>query len=136
MSALFEEFTNCYPLSKTLRFSLRPIGKTRDFIKERGLLQEDEELSKKYKYAKKIIDEYHKDFIDRKLRDFSFDKKDLKKIFDQYEKHQRCSSSNERKDIEKEIEKSQRISERRLLYALNPINYLGRISLEKSCRSG
>lgn len=34
-------FTNLYPVSKTLRFKLIPIGKTLENIKESGILEED-----------------------------------------------------------------------------------------------
>jgi len=64
----FNQFTNLYSLSKTLKFELKPIGKTLDFINEKGLLNEDEQRAESYKRVKKIIDEYHKKFIDSCLR--------------------------------------------------------------------
>ena len=36
-----QQFTGLYPLSKTLRFELRPIGKTLEYIKAHGLLEQD-----------------------------------------------------------------------------------------------
>lgn len=65
--SLFEEFTNQYSLSKTLRFELIPQGKTKEFIEKKGLLEQDEDRAKKYKNVKKIIDEYHKEFIEKSL---------------------------------------------------------------------
>ena len=56
-----QQFTKKYSLSKTLRFELKPVGKTLDHIREKGLLEQDEKRALKYKEAKKIIDEYHKD---------------------------------------------------------------------------
>ncbi len=78
------EFTNLYPVRKTLRFSLKPIGKTEKKIKEKKLLVKDEDLAEKYKQAKKIIDEYHKCFIDQKLSEFKFKIPDLKEFKNEY----------------------------------------------------
>ena len=60
-------FTNLYSLSKTLRFELIPQGKTLENIQEQGLLIKDENRAESYKKVKKIIDEYHKDFINKAL---------------------------------------------------------------------
>lgn len=62
-----KKFTNLYPLSKTLRFELRPIGKTLENIEKQGLLKTDEHRAESYIKVKKIIDEYHKAFIKRVL---------------------------------------------------------------------
>jgi len=67
------DFTGLYPLSKTLRFELIPQGKTKEFIEQKGLLIKDEERAEKYKKVKKIIDEYHKDFIEKSLNGLSID---------------------------------------------------------------
>ncbi len=57
------ELTALYPLSKTLRFELKPIGKTLDYIEQKGLIVQDEQRAEEYKQVKKIIDSYHKEFI-------------------------------------------------------------------------
>src|SRR3990167_4362164 len=66
----FSSFTNKYQLSKTLRFELIPQGKTREHIETKGLLQRDEHLTESYKKVKKIIDEYHKVFIEKAMKGF------------------------------------------------------------------
>ena len=38
----FNDFKNLYQLSKTLRFELKPEGKTLDYMQEKGLLNQDE----------------------------------------------------------------------------------------------
>ena len=43
-----DEFINCYSLSKTLRFSLIPMGKTEETFTEKLLLEEDENRAKEY----------------------------------------------------------------------------------------
>lgn len=67
MTQKFDDFIHLYSLSKTLRFEARPIGDTlRNFIKN-GLLKRDEHRAESYVKVKKLIDEYHKAFIDRVL---------------------------------------------------------------------
>ena len=65
-----EQLTNLYPVSKTLRFELQPIGKTRENIEKRGILQQDEERAENYKLVKGFIDEYHKQYIKSRLWNF------------------------------------------------------------------
>ncbi len=61
------DFTNLYSLSKTLRFELVPQGKTLEHIEKNGLLEKDNQRAGSYKLVKKIIDEYHKFFIENSL---------------------------------------------------------------------
>lgn len=65
----FNDFKRLYPLSKTLRFEAKPIGATLKNIIKSGLLEEDEHRTQSYVKVKKLIDEYHKVFIDRVLND-------------------------------------------------------------------
>lgn len=69
MAKKFEDFTKLYSLSKTLRFEARPIGATKDNIIKNGLLDEDKHRAESYVKVKKLIDEYHKAFIDHILAD-------------------------------------------------------------------
>lgn len=70
MKTAFEEFTGIYPVSKTLRFEAKPVGATMSHIIQSGLLEEDEHRAESYVKVKLLIDEYHKAFIDKVLRDF------------------------------------------------------------------
>ena len=65
----YEDFTGLYQISKTLRFEARPIGKTYENILKNGLIDRDEHRSRSYVQIKKLIDEYHKVFIDNALKD-------------------------------------------------------------------
>lgn len=67
----FNDFTGLYPLSKTLRFEARPVGATWYHIQQSELLNEDQHRAESYKVVKKIIDEYHKAFIDTVMDTFS-----------------------------------------------------------------
>ena len=66
----YSDFTNLYPLSKTLRFELKPIGKTKENIERNGILERDNQRAVGYKAIKKVIDEYHKAFIEQMLNNF------------------------------------------------------------------
>lgn len=72
MMGNFNDFIGLYPLSKTLRFELRPIGRTLQNIQDSSLIEQDQHRAESYKTVKKIIDEYHKAFIDRVLGTFCF----------------------------------------------------------------
>lgn len=65
-----EQFTNLYSVSKTLRFELRPIGKTKENIEQNGILERDNQRAVDYKAIKKVIDEYHKVFIELTLDNY------------------------------------------------------------------
>ncbi len=58
-----KQFTNLYQVSKTLRFELQPIGKTKENIEKNGILVRDEQRAKDYLVVKDLIDDYHKQFI-------------------------------------------------------------------------
>lgn len=66
----FSNFTNLYPLSKTLRFRLIPIGKTLKHFIESGILEEDQHRAESYVKVKAIIDSYHRAYIDKSLSGF------------------------------------------------------------------
>ena len=61
----YNDFTRQYPVSKTLRFELKPINETADHLAK--ILEQDERRAESYKKVKKLIDEYHKQFIERIL---------------------------------------------------------------------
>lgn len=80
-----KQFTNFYPLQKTLRFELKPIGNTLDNLKASGILDRDEERALDYKKMKEIIDEYHKKFIEDCLSSFDKDSlNDFNKALEKY----------------------------------------------------
>lgn len=65
-----DAFTNKYPLSKTIRFKLIPIGETYKFFQLNKMLEEDEERAEHYTVVKNLIDDYHRDFIGRAFAAF------------------------------------------------------------------
>jgi CRISPR-associated protein Cpf1 len=76
----FNNFTHQYSLSKTLRFELKPIGETADYIEDfksqylKDIVTQDQQRAEDYKVLKEIIDDYHRHYIEEKLSE-PFDKK-------------------------------------------------------------
>ena len=62
-NSLFSSFVNEYPVSKTLRFELIPVGKTLEHIEADGVLDCDAKRAEDYKKVKKLLDEYYKNWL-------------------------------------------------------------------------
>lgn len=84
---LADHFVGVYPTSKTLRFELIPIGRTKEYIERDGILDDDFHRAESYQKVKKIIDRYHKAFIDEALRELRLD--GLEAYADLYKKTKR-----------------------------------------------
>lgn len=81
MCNLYSEMINLCQLSKTLRFELQPIGKTKEYF-EKYVLENDERKANAYPFVKKYCDEVHKKLLMnvwKKLIEFHL-KKNLKNI--------------------------------------------------------
>ena len=106
----FNDFKKLYQLSKTLRFEARPIGSTLKHIIENGLLEEDEHRAQSYVKVKKLIDEYHKAFIDRVLNEgcLTIENKGNKDSLEEYYESYMSKSNDENvsktfKDIQENL---------------------------------
>lgn len=77
MSNLYSNFTNCYGVSKTLRFSLIPQFETREHILKNGILLSDKEKSVNYEKIKPILDKCHIKYIDKYMSIYSDDWNEL-----------------------------------------------------------
>ncbi len=73
-----KNFIGQYNLSKTLRFELKPVGKTLENIQKKELIQKDEDLAESYTKMKETIDEFHKDFIKNVLSNTTLNIENLK----------------------------------------------------------
>jgi len=91
-----DSFINQYSISKTLQFSLIPQGKTLDNFTKKNVISEDSKRSEEYKKVKKIIDRYHKDYIDRVLG--TLDEFDISEYKELYFKSNK--TDNDKKKIE------------------------------------
>lgn len=97
MDKNFDDFKRLYPLSKTLRFEAKPIGATLKNIIKSGLLEEDEHRAQSYVKVKKLIDEYHKVFIDRVLNEgcLTIENKGKKNSLEEYYESYMSKSNDE-----------------------------------------
>lgn len=59
-----------YPLLKTLRFRLIPVGETLKHFIDSGILEEDQHRAESYVKVKSIIDDYHRAYIENSLSGF------------------------------------------------------------------
>ena len=91
---LYDNFVGKYPLSKTLRFELVPIGKTMDNLVNSKLIEKDEHRDKSYSLVKKMIDEYHKQYIEKRLKGF---------VLSGLEEYARLYANLDKSDKEKEL---------------------------------
>ena len=86
----YSDFRNQYAVSKTLRFELKPINETADHMAK--ILEEDEHRAESYKKVKKLIDEYHKQFIEKILGKMVLPMDLLEKYAAYYRKNKREES--------------------------------------------
>lgn len=103
----FEDFKRLYPIQKTLRFEAKPIGSTLEHLVKSGILDEDEHRAASYVRVKKLIDEYHKAFIDRVLNDgcLPFKNKGEKNSIEEY--YESYTSKDKEEDSKKRFKEIQ-----------------------------
>ncbi|WKZ27757.1 MAG: type V CRISPR-associated protein Cas12a/Cpf1 [Candidatus Dojkabacteria bacterium] len=69
----FSDFTNLYPLSKTLRFELKPVGNTENMLMENNIVEIDKNRKLAYERTKPYFDKLHREFIQESLNNFEID---------------------------------------------------------------
>lgn len=94
-----EQFTNLYQVSKTLRFELIPDERTKAILEHSDLIAQDEHRAESYKLVKKIIDRYHKAYIDSVLGSMKLPLDSLEELYGLYSKTQK--SDADKKALEK-----------------------------------
>jgi len=94
-----KQFIGIYPVSKTLRFELRPIGKTQEWIKKNKVLDSDKQKVEDYPKVKALIDDYHKVCIRESLKDIHLDWNPLKTAI---EANRKDKNEETKKTLEKE----------------------------------
>ncbi|MCL1891525.1 MAG: type V CRISPR-associated protein Cas12a/Cpf1 [Coriobacteriia bacterium] len=65
----FERFVGVYPMSKTLKNRLIPVGRTEEFIRQRDIISQDEQRARDYEFIKERIDSFHAELIEDVLGD-------------------------------------------------------------------
>lgn len=120
--SIFDKLTKQYQLSKTLRFELKPVGKTINFLEK--VIKKDKTINEAYNQAKFYFDMLHRKFIEsaltkEKAKNINF--QEFAKIF--YRQNQIIkkikNEKKNRKEIQNEINKSQKTIDeaRKNLYA-------------------
>ncbi len=70
---MLNNFNHLYSLSKTLRFELKPVGETADYIEDfkseylKTVVAQDEQRAEDYLAVKALIDDYHRAYIEQSL---------------------------------------------------------------------
>ena len=86
----FNGFTNLQPVTKTVKFRLDPVGNTMKNVEKNNILENAALRVEKRNELKVYIDKFHKEYIDKKLSDFSalseevFPKYIMDELFDLY----------------------------------------------------
>lgn len=96
-----KQFIGIYPVSKTLRFELKPIGRTQEWIEMNKVLESDEQKAEDYPKVKSLIDDYHKVCIRESLKGIHFDWLPLKAAI---EANRKDNNDDTKKSLEKEQE--------------------------------
>ena len=96
-----KQFIGIYPVSKTLRFELRPVGRTQEWIEKNKVLENDEQKAEDYPKVKALIDDYHKVCIRESLKGIHFDWQPLKTAI---EANRKENNDETKKALEKEQE--------------------------------
>ena len=111
-----KQFIGIYPVSKTLRFELRPVGKTLEWIEKNKVLESDEQKAEDYPKVKTLIDEYHKVCIRESLKGVNFDWIPLKLALEDYQRNK----SDESKVV---LEKEQTVMRKQIATAIKDFRH-------------
>ncbi len=79
-----KQFIGTYPVSKTLRFELKPIGRTQEWMEKNHVLENDGKRAEHYPRVKELIDSYHKKCINESLKKVQLDWNPLRDVVENY----------------------------------------------------
>lgn len=82
MENIYKNFEQQYPVNKTLRFELKPLGETSEYIRNSNLLNEDKDRAGDFERVKGILDRYYKNYISNNLKNLKLE--DLKAYAEEY----------------------------------------------------
>lgn len=98
----FENFTNLYELSKTLRFEIKPIWDTKRLLEENHIIELDKARKMAYERVKPYFNTLHRDFI-------AFALKDEKISYEEYySAYQHWTKNKKDKNLKKEKENAEK----------------------------
>ena len=129
-----KQFTNLYPVSKTLRFELIPDKRTKEFLESSDLIKADEHRAESYKLVKKIIDRYHKAFIEDVLSKTVLQYANSGKLNSLEELYALYTKSNKTDNEKKALEKVQEQLRKQIVEALKDDDRFKRIDKKELIR--
>lgn len=80
----FEDFTNLYEVQKTLRFELKPVGKTKELLEQNKVFEKDEKIEENYQKTKPLFDGLHRKFVAEALEAENIDQRSLVSFAKEY----------------------------------------------------
>ena len=81
------QFTNLFQVHKTVKFDLRPIGKTAELINSNGfLVSDDKEKAMAYQVVKCLIDDYYQKEVIAPILDKIKDNEEWNGLLEKYDK--------------------------------------------------
>jgi CRISPR-associated protein Cpf1 len=106
---MFDQFTNLYELSKTLRFELKPVGDTQRMLEDNNVFQTHELIQKKYQKTKVYFDLLHRDFVKEALQNIKLlDLDKYNEALKNVKKITRETSAKEKKTLENILAKEEK----------------------------
>lgn len=108
---IWDSFTNKYALSKTLRFELRPIGKTRQNMDKNLQFDEklqtffvDQTIKNAYQALKPVFDKIHEEFITGAIESEAAKNISFSQYFDLLQKQRNEQDKDKKKSFDKPLE--------------------------------
>lgn len=102
-----EKCINRTSLSKTLRFSLIPVGKTEENFDKNEMLRKDKERLENSQKVKKLMDEYYRYYLEKSLCGKQLDSDNFSLYVNLYSKSQKEDADNKQmRDLEDGFRKS------------------------------
>lgn len=71
--AYYDSLTKMYPVTKTIRQELRPVGRTLENIKRNNIIEADAKRKEDYVKVKTLMDDFHKQIIEDSLSNMNLD---------------------------------------------------------------
>jgi CRISPR-associated protein Cpf1 len=130
--SVFKSMFGKYEVPKTLRFELKPIGKTAEHLKQAKVFEKDKLVDDHYHQIKYYFDAFHRKFINESLKNVSFSKDDIQSYYDALKKF-KASNRDEKKKIKLLIEKEEAKLREKIVEAFN---VTGNIWKEKFAKQG
>lgn len=103
---------NGYSRSITLRNKLIPIGRTEENLKQ--FLERDEKRANAYPEVKELIDDIHRNIIEKTLSQFSFD---WQPLFNDFQSYQNEKDKSKKDSKKKDLEKLQTVARKKIVEA-------------------